>query len=259
MVQQFQWGVESKVDMDHGVHCSEPKEDPEYPRDGRKICLIICVQETSQALRLKKAHQTTQREEKKDVIQKAFNGLGYECRVLQDPRDITRKAIMDELSKYQYQWEDISHFVCWLLTYHTDGPHFYAHDKPISLKDITGSFLGSTFETLAGKPKLFFVDSAYVECKKEDQLAHRECPGQRQGSYLIPTTADFLIGFSPFGQEETKYAEVVCQAVEDHVKGDLGDNFITALDVTANKLERNDVTSTYISTLTKTFSMSRQR
>ncbi|XP_064490391.1 caspase-3-like isoform X2 [Ornithodoros turicata] len=251
---------QSEVGMDRGVLCSLPRDDAKYPQDGRKMCVIIFVKEVIASLGLKvDDHQIKQRQRNKDVIKMTFEELGYECPVIEN--QVTRKDIVDQLTKYKQELEDSSHFICWLLTYRAEdenGHRLYASDRTISLKDITKSFLGNICKPLAGKPKLFFIDSVYVECKKDPHLAHRLDKEQKQDAYLIPTTADFLIGLSPFVQSETKYAEVVCDAVKDHVKGSLGDDFTTALDVIANKLVRDDVTSTYISTLRKTFSLSPQ-
>lgn len=79
-----------------------------------------------------------------------------------------RSKLLGECSKlilffFQVSEEDHSKrssFVCVLLS-HGDEGLFYGTDGPLELKVLTSLFRGDKCRSLAGKPKLFFIQVSY--------------------------------------------------------------------------------------------------
>nr|KAF6373140.1 caspase 3 [Pipistrellus kuhlii] len=87
-------------------------------------------------------------------LQETFRNLKYEVRI---QNDLTREKIVELLrgvSKEDHSKR--SSFVCVLLS-HGDEGVIYGTNGPVDLTKLTSFFRGDNCRSLAGKPKLFFI------------------------------------------------------------------------------------------------------
>ncbi|KAG5263904.1 hypothetical protein AALO_G00269930 [Alosa alosa] len=124
-------------------------------------------------------------------MMKVFKQLGYEVIFKNDlsVRDINTLL-------YNVSQEDHSKsasLVCVLLSHGDDGV-LYGTDGPVPLKDLTSLFRGDRCRSLAGKPKLFFIQA----CRGTDLDSGIETDSvaEEGSTERIPVEADFLYAYS---------------------------------------------------------------
>lgn len=101
-------------------------------------------------------------------------------------------------------------FACAILTHGGDDDVLFAHDGKMKMADFTAPFESHNSTTLAGKPKMFFVQacrgkktdvgfamamSAYDDGDYDD-LDGEDCVDAQEQPVRIPSQADFLIAHS---------------------------------------------------------------
>ncbi|XP_023686413.1 caspase-3a [Paramormyrops kingsleyae] len=122
-------------------------------------------------------------------VMKVFTKLGYKVTV---KNDLTVEQIKQVLSKAAREdHSKAASFVCVLLSHGDDGV-LYGSDGPVELKILTGYFRGDRCPTLAGKPKLFFIQA----CRGTDLDQGIETDGPGSSPDRIPVEADFLYAYS---------------------------------------------------------------
>lgn len=80
----------------------------------------------------------------------------------------------------------------------------YARDTPYKPESLWSRFTADKCPTLAGKPKLFFIQACQGD--KLDggiTMSRTETDGQGANTYRIPTQADFLIAYSTVPGKKT--------------------------------------------------------
>lgn len=105
------------------------------------------------------------------------------------------------LSSFVVADADHSDHDCILISIMSHGKlgRIYARDKDYNLEDISGFFTASRCPTLAGKPKIFFIqacqgnrtDGGFTLSRTETDSSDSQSM-----SYKIPIHADFLIAYS---------------------------------------------------------------
>ncbi|XP_071103449.1 uncharacterized protein [Haliotis cracherodii] len=90
-------------------------------------------------------------------------------------------------------------FVCCVLSHGAQG-HIYGTDgRLVSITDMTGPFKSVVCPSLAGKPKLFFIQACQGREKQEGQEIERDSAEPEVDGIpreVIPNEADFLIGYA---------------------------------------------------------------
>ncbi|XP_060634628.2 caspase-3 [Anolis sagrei] len=120
-----------------------------------------------------------------------FRTLGYMVKAY---NDLTCKQIVDILRNVS---KDDHHkrnsFVCVLLSHGEDGL-IYGTDGPVELKMLTSLFRGDRCKSLAGKPKLFFIQA----CRGTELDSGIETDSGPDESMCqkIPVEADYLYAYS---------------------------------------------------------------
>ncbi|XP_026742651.1 caspase-1-like [Trichoplusia ni] len=129
-----------------------------------------------------------------DNLAKVLKGLGFRVTVLTNLKS-------EEILKYVQQTADMDHSDsdCLLIAVLTHGElgMLYAKDTHSKPENLWYYFTGDKCPTLAGKPKLFFIQACQGD--KLDggvTLSRTETDGSPSTSYKIPVHADFLIVFS---------------------------------------------------------------
>lgn len=122
-------------------------------------------------------------------VMKVFSKFGYKVKVYNDQTvkqmtDVLIAASQDDHSSY-------ASFICVLLS-HGDEGVFFGTDGSVELKYLTSLFRGDRCKSLAGKPKLFFIQA----CRGTDLDGGIETDGGDDGPTKIPVEADFLYAFS---------------------------------------------------------------
>lgn len=122
-------------------------------------------------------------------VMKVFSKFGYKVKVYNDQ---TVKQMTDVLiAASQGDHSSYASFICVLLS-HGDEGVFFGTDGSVELKYLTSLFRGDRCKSLAGKPKLFFIQA----CRGTDLDGGIETDGGDDGPTKIPVEADFLYAFS---------------------------------------------------------------
>uniref|UniRef100_A0A8D0G7J9 Caspase-8 n=1 Tax=Sphenodon punctatus TaxID=8508 RepID=A0A8D0G7J9_SPHPU len=172
----------------------------------RGICLILnnhnFARARAEVPKLKKINDRNGTDADAEFLQKVFTELHFEIKLY---RDLTAGRICERVRFYR----DIDHrdrdcFVCCILSHGDKGILFGTDGQEASIRELTTLFTGRNCPSLAGKPKLFFIqacqgdvvqkgvsldtDSCELESSLEaDAGVQREC---------IPDEADFLLGMA---------------------------------------------------------------
>ncbi|XP_034245432.1 caspase-1-like [Thrips palmi] len=134
----------------------------------------------------------------KNLVQ-TYEGLGFEAIVHQN---LTFTEIKSEISKLSQ--EDFTDADCLCITVLTHGMgsnYLLAQDHPYNIDQLWTPFTADRCTTLAGKPKLFFIQACRGERLDSGVtlVSHRhrsETDSSSSTSYKIPTHADFLLAYS---------------------------------------------------------------
>ncbi|XP_069833850.1 caspase-3-like [Dendropsophus ebraccatus] len=125
-------------------------------------------------------------------LMNTFKSFGYKVEVYNDQKcdDIYKR--LKKVSEDDHS--NRSSFVCALLSHGEDGL-LYGVDNSLPIKSLTSLFRGDRCKTLAGKPKLFFIQA----CRGTDLDPGVETDsgsGPSEETYRIPVEADFLYAYS---------------------------------------------------------------
>ena len=104
-----------------------------------------------------------------------FRHLGYIVEVHRDCKVLKMQEIIEKIRKENHSSYDS--FVCCILSYGNTS-HVYGSDSTsVVLDDITSRFNGKNCKSLAGKPKLFFLQACY-----EDRAVHVQSDSGNSGT-----------------------------------------------------------------------------
>ncbi|CAK6442560.1 unnamed protein product [Pipistrellus nathusii] len=125
-------------------------------------------------------------------LSETFKNLKYEVRI---QNDFTREEIvklLHDVSKEDHSKR--SSFVCVLLS-HGDEGVIYGTNGPVDLTKLASFFRGDNCRSLAGKPKLFFIQACRgteLDCGIETDSNADDDMGYQK----IPVEADFVYAYS---------------------------------------------------------------
>ncbi|KAM4604607.1 caspase-8 [Polymixia lowei] len=172
----------------------------------------------------------TQEDEK--ALRKVFSRLGFEVKACPD---MTGNDIMLELKKLGKQNFLMADALVVCVLSHGEMGHVYGTDgQRVSLREITRPFISREAPTLAGKPKLFFIQACQGDNYQQGAMPCPPSPREGDGNghsgieedavktVLVPDDADFLVGMATV--EECKsfrntttgsiYIQEVCRQLE---------------------------------------------
>ncbi|XP_060560660.1 caspase-8-like [Ruditapes philippinarum] len=134
-----------------------------------------------------------------ESLQHTFSKLGF---IVRRRDNLTETEMMTYLIDIAHNVDhtDFDCFVCCILTHGVLNYLYGSNGKLVSIKDLTETFQTNRCQTLAGKPKLFFLQA----CQGRDKMLggselERDMPrlesdqGDRE---MIPNEADFLLGYA---------------------------------------------------------------
>uniref|UniRef100_A0A1I8GJ03 CASPASE_P20 domain-containing protein n=1 Tax=Macrostomum lignano TaxID=282301 RepID=A0A1I8GJ03_9PLAT len=160
-------------------------------------------------------------------VSELFSKLGF---IIDVREDLTADEIENYLDCVRI-WKELERhgaFVCFLMTHGREDCIVGSDGKPCKIFDLTRKFQPKLCSSLAGKPKIFFVQ-ACRGLEKDELLVKREtidnAGGRFEGtSVLYPSNSDFLIFYAtPRGQvafrdENTGsyFIQTVCELIEKY-------------------------------------------
>ncbi|KAK6171525.1 hypothetical protein SNE40_019697 [Patella caerulea] len=130
----------------------------------------------------------------KNALDTRFNELGFKVVIYSDLPRAEMETVLKKAASENHGDSDC--FMCAILSHGEEGT-IYGTDGPIEIKTLLAPFKGDKCRSLAGKPKIFFIQACRGTgldggVERTDALPEvREIKIQR-----IPTEADFLIAYS---------------------------------------------------------------
>jgi len=170
-----------------------PSEPPAYDMDGSPhgLCVIISNQIFADHGTRKGTEKDAQR------LFYLFTRLSYSV-------EIKRNLKSDQMKKYlvevatRDEHKDGDSFVCCILSHGLSNGIMGSDSQLVDMDDLVTPFKGSNCPNLAGKPKLFFIQSSRMS--KDDDILESDGSGpptnEKPQSYSLPTEADFFYGFA---------------------------------------------------------------
>ncbi|CAK7306577.1 caspase-8 [Vulpes vulpes] len=176
-----------------------------------------------------------------DALSKTFSELHFE---IVHFKDATAKKICEVLQSYQsmdHSSKDC--FICCILSHGDKGIIYGSDGQEAPIYELTSYFTGSKCPSLAGKPKIFFIQACQgdkyqkgiaVETDSEQKEAYLEMDSSYQKRY-IPEDADFLLGMATVNNcvsyrnpmEGTWYIQSLCQSLRERCPR--GEDILTIL------------------------------
>uniref|UniRef100_H2YCV8 Caspase family p20 domain-containing protein n=1 Tax=Ciona savignyi TaxID=51511 RepID=H2YCV8_CIOSA len=133
-------------------------------------------------------------------LKKTAELLGFEVEI---HRDLERKQIKDKMWDYANKGHsDHDCFACAILTHGGRDDVLYAADDKMELNDFTEPFQADKCKSLAGKPKLFFVQACIADQLNKNNPVGKgpsdtvDALNQSAQIRTVPVQADFLISLA---------------------------------------------------------------
>ncbi|NWY50134.1 CASP8 protein, partial [Chionis minor] len=162
------------------------------------------------------------------ALRRVFSKLHFE---IEEYRNLTAEEIRETVNIYQCKdHKDKDCFVCCILSHGKKGIIYGVDGQEVPIQELTTSFTGQKCRSLAGKPKVFFVQAcqgdAYqkgvtIETDSGEQDSSVETDARFQLE-CIPSEADFLLGMATLQdyvsyrspKQGTWYIQALCQHLE---------------------------------------------
>lgn len=159
-----------------------------------------------------------------------FQWLGFQVVVETNCESARMLSVVRELGRRDHSHADC--FVCCVLSHGKENGVHGVDGGVVAIKQLTGPFDGTECRSLAGKPKLFFIQACQGNREQSPVYLESDGPGQSPsgGRSLvqsdavgiqdsIPAAADFLLGMATVNSfacfrdkiEGTWYIQTLCQ------------------------------------------------
>jgi len=169
-----------------------PPEPPAYDMDSNShgLCVIISNQTFSRHSKRKGALKDAKR------LFYLFTRLGYTVEEHKDLKsDQMKECLMNVAARDEHR--DGDSFVCCILSHGLNNNIMGSDSQLVDMDDLVAPFKVNNCPNLAGKPKLFFIQSSRVF--KDDNIVESDVSGSlkdKPQNYSFPTEADFFFGFA---------------------------------------------------------------
>lgn len=165
-----------------------------------------------------------------DCLHKVFQWLGFQVMIENDCESHKMLSLVRDLGSRDHGHTDC--LVCCVLSHGKEDGVYGVDGVVVPIKQLTASFDGTKCPSLAGKPKLFFIQACQGDREQDAVYIESDGPGQSRGrssSLLqsdavavrdsIPADADFLLGmatvnfFASYRDKRTGtwYIQTLCQ------------------------------------------------
>ncbi|NWR72376.1 CASP8 protein, partial [Centropus unirufus] len=163
-----------------------------------------------------------------EALKRVFSMLHF---TIAEHKDLTAEEIRKTVNTYRHEdHKDKDCFVCCILSHGKKGIIYGVDGQEVPIQELTASFTGRNCRSLAGKPKVFFVQACQGDaCQKGVNI---ETDSGEPDSWVdtdsrpqldcIPTEADFLLGMATLQdyvsyrstKDGTWYIQALCQHLE---------------------------------------------
>lgn len=165
-----------------------------------------------------------------ECLDKVFKWLGFQVEVENNCEGSRMLSLVRELSRRDHSHTDC--LVCCVLSHGKEDGVYGVDGNVVAIKQLTEFFDGTNCRSLAGKPKLFFIQAC--QGNKEQRAVYIESDGPSQSRSRsrslvqsdavvirdsIPADADFLLGMATVNSftcyrdkvEGTWYIQTLCR------------------------------------------------
>lgn len=162
------------------------------------------------------------------ALRNVFSKLHF---TVEEYRDLTAEEIRETVNIFRSaDHEDKDCFVCCILSHGKKGIIYGVDGQEVPIRELTTSFTAQNCNSLAGKPKVFFIQACQgdafhqgvtIEADSGEQDSSVEQDARLQLE-CIPAEADFLLGMATLQdyvsyrstKEGTWYIQALCQCLE---------------------------------------------
>ncbi|XP_009944511.1 PREDICTED: caspase-8, partial [Leptosomus discolor] len=198
----------------------------------RGVCLILNNHDFAKAREAVPEPKNMKNRNGTDVdaaaLRRVFSKLHF---TIAEYRDLTAEEIRKTVNIYQREdHKDKDCFVCCILSHGKKGIIYGVDGHEVPIQELTTSFTGQNCRSLAGKPKVFFVQACQgdacqkgvtIETDSGEQDSSVETDARFQPD-CIPAEADFLLGMATLQdyvsyrspRQGTWYIQALCQHLE---------------------------------------------
>ncbi|NWR53724.1 CASP8 protein, partial [Regulus satrapa] len=184
------------------------------------------------------------------AVKEVFTWLRFEIVEYKDLAGEIIKKIVEEYSKKDHR--NMDGFVCFIFSHGEKGKIKGVDDTCVNIEELVSCFSGSNCPSLAGKPKVFFIQACQgslyhpsVQVKSDSSSEHLEVDARPLTS--IPDMADILIGKSTvenylsfrFPETGSVYIQSLCKHLR--LLCPQGKDLLTILTEVNNEVAREDV------------------
>uniref|UniRef100_A0A663LYB0 Caspase-8 n=1 Tax=Athene cunicularia TaxID=194338 RepID=A0A663LYB0_ATHCN len=162
------------------------------------------------------------------ALRRVFGKLHF---TIAEYRDLTAEEIRKIVNIYRCEdHKDKDCFVCCVLSHGKKGIVYGVDGQEVPIQELTTSFTGQNCHSLAGKPKVFFVQACQGDaCQKgvtiETDSGEQDSSVETDARFqldCIPAEADFLLGMATLQdyvsyrsrRQGTWYIQALCQHLE---------------------------------------------
>ncbi|XP_026283518.1 caspase-1-like isoform X2 [Frankliniella occidentalis] len=163
-----------------------------------------------------------------DLSKRCFEGLGFDVEILKDKKFHEIKQILNDMSK-----EDHSNRGCLAIIVSTHGTFdnfLFAYDSVYDLNELFKPFCAANCVTLAGKPKLYFIQACRGENAQSGiDLSVNEAQLSSEDEKLAQNSGKMF--FQATNEESSVDVAIFNEAYEDDDGGnhlDIKDDFLVA-------------------------------
>ncbi|NWI82080.1 CASP8 protein, partial [Dryoscopus gambensis] len=162
------------------------------------------------------------------ALRNVFSKLHFR---VEEYRDLTAEEIRKTVNIFRSEdHEDKDCFVCCILSHGKKGSIYGVDGQEVPIRELTTSFTVQNCNSLAGKPKVFFIqacqgDAFHKGVTIETDSGEQDSSVERDARFqpdCIPAEADFLLGMATLQdyvsyrspREGTWYIQALCQHLE---------------------------------------------
>ncbi|NXG64283.1 CASP8 protein, partial [Hemiprocne comata] len=225
----------------------------------RGVCLILNNHNFAKArktvLELRNMKDRNGTDVDAEALRRVFSKLHFE---IAEYRDLTAEQIRETVNIYRCKdHKDKDCFVCCILSHGKKGIIYGVDGQEVPIQELTTSFTGQNCHSLAGKPKVFFVQACQgdacqkgviIETDSGDQDSSVETDARFQLD-CIPAEADFLLGMATLQdhvsyrspREGTWYIQALCKHLEYSCPR--GEDILTILTAVNQEVSRKNCNS----------------
>lgn len=204
-------------------------------------CVVINNEDFIQSNRRGGSHEDER------ALKETFTALGFEVEIYKNLESAEMKGMLKEKGRRNFQNEDA--LVVCVLSHGLEGCVFGTDDVEVSLQDLTRPFTSLNAPSLAGKPKMFFIQACqgtdyqrgslpYIPKPEEvPEQGHLEEDAGPVPGQTVPWGADFLLGMATVPEcksfRSTKtgsiYIQELCKQLNISAQSSARDDLLTVL------------------------------